>query len=127
MPCPWYRYGMCTSPKLPEPTGDVVAVDRCNSDDLYANCIYFVQEASARPTQFKRAIVRREKTKVYAPIHALPPQLECQCPECEISSTENGIRVAYCKILDRYLTKYEAYECSRYWKDCPYRYLQAPS
>jgi hypothetical protein len=122
MPCPWYQYGLCTSPKLPEPTDAVVAVDRCNSEDLFVNCIYY--EETAKSTGRRTSSTRREKTKLYLPIHAIPPQLECSCPECEASTTENSFKVVYCKILDRYLTRYEVYTCSRYWRECPYRYLQ---
>lgn len=122
MPCPWYQYGICTSPKLSEPTDVVIAVDRCNSGDIYVNCMYYVAET--QKIGFKRTqSVKKDKVKVYTPIHAIPPHIECQCPSYEtINISENSIRLAYCKILDRYLTKYEAYQCSRYWKDCPYKY-----
>lgn len=121
MPCPWYQYGMCTSPRLSEPTDTVVTVDRCNSDFVYVNCAYYVGELQKATT--RRVSTKKDKTKIYTPIHALPPHLECQCPECVVTD-DNGIKVAYCRILDRYLTRYEVYICSRHWKECPYRHLQ---
>ncbi|MEM1645743.1 MAG: hypothetical protein QXL96_07750 [Ignisphaera sp.] len=125
MPCPWYQYGLCTSPKLPEPTDAVVAVDRCNSDNMYVNCLYYYEEGPQKSIPRRSSATRRDKsTKIYVPIHAIPAHLDCQCPECEISTTENGLKIAYCKALDRHLSRYEVYLCSRYWKDCPYRYLQ---
>lgn len=110
---------MCTSPKLPEPTDVVVAVDRCGSDNIYLNCMYYVEDSSKyinKTHQFKTP-----RAKIYAPIHALPQHTTCNCVECEINTTENGVKVAYCKALNRYLTRYDVYLCSRYWKDCPYR------
>ena len=121
MPCPWYQYNLCTSPKLPTPTDAVVAVDRCNSEDMYVNCMYYEEPVKSTT---KRMSTRRERAKLYLPIHAIPPQLDNSCPECEISATENGIKIAYCKVLDRYITRYEAYICNRYWKECPYRYFR---
>ncbi|MEM4553801.1 MAG: hypothetical protein QXI86_06190 [Ignisphaera sp.] len=119
MPCPWYQHGMCTSPKLPEPVDTVVAIDRCGSENIYINCVYYVEE----PVKHfrKEYQTKKDRVKIYAPIHALPPQLNCGCPECDISSTENGVRFAYCKLIDRYLTRYDVYLCSRYWRECPYR------
>lgn len=119
MPCPWYQYGLCTSPKLSEPTDVVVAADRCNSEDIYVNCVYYIGE-TPKGSAKKSSSTRKNKVKLYLPIHAIPPQVECLCPECEISTSENGVKIAYCKILDRYLTRYEVYICSKHWKECPY-------
>lgn len=32
---------------------------------------------------------------------------------------------AYCKVLNRYLTVYEAELCVRYWDKCPYRMIES--
>lgn len=124
MPCPWYQYGVCTSPKLPEPTDSVVTVDRCSSEDVYMNCAYYVATIEFQKTSKKTLIKKdRDKIRIYIPIHALPSHLDCQCIACKTNVTESGIRIAYCNILDRYLTKYEVYLCNKYWKECPYRSL----
>uniref|UniRef100_A0A7C2ZPZ3 Uncharacterized protein n=1 Tax=Ignisphaera aggregans TaxID=334771 RepID=A0A7C2ZPZ3_9CREN len=122
MPCPWYQYGLCTSPKLSEPTDAIVSVDRCSSENLYINCAYFEEVIDTSTS--RRHVSRKDKPKLYVPIHAIPSHVDSACPACETNTTENGIKVMYCKILDRYLTKHEAYVCSKYWKDCPYRELE---
>jgi hypothetical protein len=119
MPCPWYQHGVCTSPKLPEPSDAVVSVTRCTSDKEYKSCTYYVE-----PTQLPQKLSRREKLRVYAPIHALPSLISIECPKATVTKLESGIIIAYCKVLDRALTKFEAELCRKYWKECPYRYTE---
>jgi len=119
MPCPWYHHGVCTSPKLPEPSDAVVNVARCASDREYRSCAYY-SEAS----QIPQRLSRRERLKVYTPIHALPSTISIQCSEAVITKLESGIVIAYCRVLDRVLTKFEAELCSKYWRECPYRYSE---
>lgn len=118
MPCPWYQYGMCTSPKLSEPTDAVVSVPRCASNDAYKLCSYYAERGLTRKSS---AEPQRGRIKVYAPIHALPPSLTIACPMGEVVTLESGLRVAFCKALDRALTKHEAELCSKHWQQCPYR------
>lgn len=120
MPCPWYFHGVCTSPKLPEPTEDVVAIERCTSDAAYKGCSLFME--SSNPA-IKKASPKKERLKIYAPIHAVPPNTSIECPYGEIMNIENGYSVVLCKILERPLTKYELPMCDRYWRECPYRVI----
>ena len=119
MPCPWYQYGVCTSPKLPGPTDAIVSAQRCLSDTEYKSCQYYVEPSASKSNQQRS--VRRDKLKIYTPIHAIPQEIQIGCPFATITKTEGNILIAYCKILDRPLTKYEAITCSKYWRDCPYR------
>ncbi len=118
MPCPWYLHGVCTSPKLPDPTDDVVAVERCTSDTAYRGCSLFVE--SSNPT-IKKSSHKKERIKIYAPIHAVPSNMKIECPYGEIMNIENGYSIAFCKILERPLTKYELPLCNNRWRECPYR------
>ena len=61
------------------------------------------------------------KPRIYAPIHAIPRHINIACPFARIMETEDKIRVVYCEVLARLLTRYEAELCSQYWKECPYR------
>lgn len=122
MPCPWYQHGMCTSSKLSEPTDAIVAVERCTSENLYKNCSYYVEPSAFNQ---KRQHGRRERMlKPYPPIHALLQSSSIECPDAEFISLDNGLKIAYCRILDRPLTRYEVSLCSREWQYCPYRLTQ---
>jgi len=121
LPCPWYQYGVCTSPKLPGPTDAVVSATRCLSDNEYKSCAYYVESSSLKLNNQKS--LRRDKLKIYVPIHALPKEISIECPYAALSKMEMGIVIAYCKVLDRPLTRFEAITCSKYWRDCPFRQL----
>lgn len=119
MPCPWYQQGMCTSSKLAEPTDAIVSVERCSSENLYRNCSYYVEQSTFNQ---RRQYVRRERAvKVYPPIHALPQNEKIECIDAELINLENGVKIAYCRILDRPLTRYEVPICNRSWQQCAYR------
>jgi hypothetical protein len=121
MPCPWYQHGMCTSPKLTEPTDAIVSIERCTSDSIYRNCSYYVESSSTFSQ--KRQYIRKERMiKIYPPIHVLPQNTKVECIDGELIDLENGIRVGYCRILDRPLTRYEIYICNKNWQNCPYRF-----
>ncbi len=117
MPCPWYQQGYCTSPKIGVPTDVVVSPDRCLDDSRYRQCSYYVEPGTKSR---KEVSVAKEKLKVYAPIHALLRDLKCGCPYIQILQL-SGVKVAYCRALDRLLTRYEAELCETNWKNCPYR------
>ena len=118
MPCPWYQHGLCTSPKLGTPTDAVVSPERCLTEDRYVSCAYFVENLRVG---LERRSQRRE-IRIYAPIHALLYDLEIRCPYAEILKLENGVKIAYCRILERPLTRFEASLCSEHWEKCPYRF-----
>ena len=112
---------MCTSSKLPEPTDAIVSVERCTSNNIYKNCSYYVEPSTFNQ---KRQYVRKERmVKVYPSIHALPQNTVIECPDAELISLENGVRVGYCRVLDRPLTRYEIPTCNKGWQNCPYRLL----
>ncbi len=68
-----------------------------------------------------------ERSRLYPQIFAIKDvsSYRSDCQFYEIRNVEIKrdviINVAYCKILNRYLTIYEATYCVRYWDKCPYR------
>jgi hypothetical protein len=119
MSCQWYQHGVCTSPKLPEPTDAVVNVARCLSEKECKSCAYYTEAI-----QSSQRLFRKERLKVYTPIHALPSTIAIECPEAVVTKIETGVVIAYCQILDRPLTKFEAELCNKFWRECPYRYIE---
>ncbi|ADV64426.1 hypothetical protein [Desulfurococcus mucosus] len=65
--------------------------------------------------------------EIYVPIHALPTcSLTDPCPNLELVELEReGEKycVAYCKVLERYLTKSAARKCESTWRGCPFAKL----
>lgn len=123
VPCPWYQHGMCTSSKLTEPTDAIVSVERCTSDNIYKNCSYYVEPSTFNQ---KRHYIRKERmVRIYPSIHALPQNTVIGCPDSELISLENGIRIGYCRILDRPLTRYEIPICNKNWQNCPYKLVES--
>jgi len=120
MPCPWYRNGYCTSPRLAEPTDAIVNLQRCLSDSDYRTCAYFEELGISKESE---AVVAREKSSIgiYLPIHGLVQPIKSECPLYVIERHDSGLYIASCKILNRYLTKYEVPLCKNNWQDCPYR------
>ena len=120
MPCPWYSQGFCTSPKLEIPSDAVTSPERCLGDEArYSTCPYYT-EPSAKPKQ-RKSSVPKHSLRVYAPIHALMYEIRVDCPYAELVTLDTGIKVLYCRAIDRLMTRYEAELCSKHWRDCPYR------
>jgi hypothetical protein len=57
---------------------------------------------------------------VYAPIFAIYHKPSSGCPFFTVKEKE-GYYLAYCSVLERYLTRDQAIKCENYWKSCPYR------
>ncbi|MET1101715.1 MAG: hypothetical protein ABWW69_04475 [Pyrodictiaceae archaeon] len=123
MPCPWYKNGMCTSPKLPRPSSLVVSKDRClESESEYKSCRFYVEPArnssqGGLETHVKPSIV--QQLKPYLPIHLIEDDIQSGCPFLKKIEYMGGF-LAKCTVLDRLLTKSEARLCAKYWRDCPY-------
>lgn len=70
---------------------------------------------------------RVERAKLYPQIFAIKDISEYRsgCAYYEIRNVEIKkdlvVSVAFCRVLNRYLTVYEAANCVRYWDKCPYR------
>ncbi len=116
MPCPWYQHGLCTSPKLSKPTDAVVNPERCLG--AYEGCSYYVKPEEKQGIE--AFISRDKKFNPYPPIHALEEPLNCGCENFKLINVE-GVLCAYCRVLDRLLTRSEARTCSKYWRTCPLR------
>ncbi|WFO76254.1 hypothetical protein J4526_00325 [Desulfurococcaceae archaeon MEX13E-LK6-19] len=132
MKCPWYKEGLCYSPKTlreyGEPSSAPVTDSRCLTEK-YTECPYYTEQRSSQQTQLdiieEGAVGVKEKgLALYLRIHTIPPDMKSNCPFYEITSVRdqsgNIVYVAFCKFLDRYLTRSFVEKCIKYWKDCPY-------
>ncbi len=129
MPCPWYKNGMCTSPKLVKPTTSVVNLERCmGGPESYKTCQFYVEpgggEESGRSdtpsiTSFSRTGLDK-KLKPYPPIHLLERRPESSCQFFKVYEYGGGY-LAYCAILERLLTRSEVEACEKHWRSCPVR------
>ncbi|MCY0868376.1 MAG: hypothetical protein OWQ48_03990 [Desulfurococcus sp.] len=66
----------------------------------------------------------RRPKEIYTPIHALPRcELKDPCVNLKILEFEkDGVKycVAYCTVLERYLTKSAVKRCETLWRTCPF-------
>ncbi len=131
MPCPWYKNGMCTSPKLKEPTSAIVQPDRCGGPpEQYKTCRFYVEPGGEREeksgregvpsiTSFAKSGLEK-KLKPYPPIHLLDHRPLSDCEFIKVYEYSGGF-LAYCAILERLLTRSEAAVCEKHWRQCPIR------
>ena len=124
MPCPWYRGGVCTSPKLKRPTSSVTSPSRClGSEAEYKSCQFYVEpRQKTRETGLLEAVkpAIAQQLKPYTPIHLLTSKPRQGCPYMKVYNYGGGY-LAYCNVLGRLLTKSEAAVCEKYWATCPLR------
>jgi len=119
LPCPWYKEGVCTSPLLKEPSRDPVIPSICSSNrEVYSRCRYYVEPTGKEPKEFSG-----KYGKPLLLIHSLNKPPRCLCEFFIIEKYEGNTYITACKVLNRYLTRYEVNLCSQYWSDCPYRKL----
>ncbi len=120
MPCPWLKNGMCTSPKLSEPTSSVVDPQRCYYE--YTQCRFYVSEEENVEGLEKFMKTKEEKKyKPYRLIHALITRPKSQCPYFKTFKGGDGHWYAVCTVLDRLLTTSEVKLCETAWKTCSFR------
>ena len=129
MPCPWYKNGMCTSPKLHRPSSAVVNLERCmGGPEQYKTCSFYVEpggesEESNRSTPAITSFTKsglEKKLKPYPPIHLLDHRPESGCQFLKVYEYSGGF-LAYCTILERLLTRSEVKLCESHWRQCPIR------
>jgi len=119
MPCPWFKDGLCTSPLLEEPSKDPVIPSICSSiKEVYSKCRYYVEPATKEPKEFSGKYGRPVLL-----IHSLTKPLRSNCEFFIIEKYEENVYIAACRVLNRYLTRYEVDTCIKHWKECPYRKL----
>lgn len=117
--CPFYKKGLCTSPRLGEPRADVYRPGICDGDEtaysrcsLYASGTGSILEFSERPVQVSERLI--------SSIHYLNRRPTSLCPYFKV--VEYGGRyVAFCSVLARHLTGYELEPCERHAEQCPLR------
>lgn len=120
MTCPFYKNGVCTSPLLGGmPSHEVVREDVCSGDaTVYTQCKYFVRPEGKGLEAFQPSAEFSERP--YPLLHYLERRVESSCPEYKLMRHEN-VYVAYCRVLDRLLTKYEVENCEKHPETCPLR------
>ncbi len=123
MPCPWYRNGLCTSPKLGRPSSIVVSKERClGSEAEYRTCQYYVEpktgEEEKRGLQVHLKPAALKNLKPYPPIHLYTKPIKPSCPYMKVYEYMGGW-LAECTVLKRLLTKSEIDKCISYWRSCP--------
>ncbi len=69
---------------------------------------------------FERRSRRRGRRPLYIKIHALYQRPKSGCEYFVVEEGE-GYYLAYCKVLERYLTSDQALKCERLWQSCPFR------
>lgn len=122
MSCPWYKDGMCTSPKLEHPSSDPVSLVLClGGHNEYAGCRYFSEKRIPRAGPTMSSVAKFGKSLFM--IHALSEIPESNCEFFEVENHESHY-LAGCVILGRYLTKFEVMECEKGWSACPYRKIE---
>ena len=124
MPCPWFRGGLCTSPKLSRPSSAVTSPTRCQGGDAeYVACQFYVEPGSGSKRRsplesgVKPAIA--QQLRPYPPIHLLHSKPRSRCPFIKIYDYSGGY-LAQCQVLGRLLTRSEAERCEKYWSSCPF-------
>ena len=127
LPCPWYKSGMCTSPRLREPSTLVVSPERClGGQEYYRSCRYFV-DVEKQEVKEKNALTKftqptpaiAQQLKPYPPIHLLHSKPSSTCPYFKVYEYA-GNYLAYCNVLERLLTRSEVKNCEKLWKNCPF-------
>lgn len=56
----------------------------------------------------------------YKKIFLLYRKPASKCEFFEVKEDQEGY-LAYCRVLNRYLTMYAVAKCEKYWQTCPYR------
>ena len=95
-----------------------MSVERCLSDTEYRSCRFYEEVSKPIGAPVHK---RLELSGLYLPIHGLTHIVRCDCPHFTVDRHESGLYVAYCRVLNRFLTKYEVQLCRDHWKRCPYR------
>jgi len=127
MPCPWYRNGLCTSPRLRRPTASVTNPSRClGGESEYKSCRLYTEPANASSSASKSIASPRpaliEQLKPYNLIHLVERKPQAGCPYMKIHNYSGGY-LAECLVLGRLLTRSEVKLCEQGWSSCPfYRY-----
>ncbi len=124
MPCPWYKGGVCTSPKLRRPSPAVTHPSRCLGSELeYKSCQFYVEEQNSGRTESKLVTSLKpaiaQQLRPYNPIHVIENKPSEKCPFIKVYSYSGGY-LAECKVLSRLLTRSEVVLCSSNWSACPF-------
>ncbi len=126
MPCPWYKNGMCNSPKLKKPDSNVTG-SHCLSDFEFRTCQFYEEPKEERkegllafqPSKDEKKDTFEGKYRPYKPIHAMFEEPVSNCPYFKTMRGSDGKWYAVCRVLDRLLTISEVKLCNAHWKTCP--------
>lgn len=120
--CPYYKNGLCISPKLNTPTDAVTSPSRCYDENMYKTCKYY-EEKDQKETEEKGLTKYIPKTSIlnfYPAVNLLDEAIQPQCEYFRLYQFEKRY-VARCEILDRILTKGQVNLCLKYANKCPFR------
>ncbi len=122
MPCPYYKQGLCTSPLLGEPRADLYQPGVCDGDKTkYMKCPYYTEKGlESLQTFTDEDIVHKLKPDPI--LHYMKKRLESRCEHFKVYQMA-GHYIAYCQLLNRLLTRFEAELCASYPERCPIRKL----
>jgi hypothetical protein len=124
MPCPFFKNGLCTSPLLGEPRADVYRPGVCDGDkSMYSKCPYYTEKGLETLQTFTMDDVVR-KLKPDPLLHYMRKRPVSSCKYMKVYEI-SGHYVAYCQLLGRLLTRYEAELCVTMPEGCPIRKLVA--
>jgi len=121
--CPFYRNGLCISPKLEEATDVVTAPNRCFGD--FETCKYYVEKKASVKLESlipSGGLVYYDKVNVIYDKELLDKIDETQCMYFQYSNVDTRYgkgAVAYCSVLRRLLTASQGKNCILYAKTCP--------
>lgn len=115
-----YKDGLCLSPKRsalvsPDPNYPCKA-----SMQEYSKCVYFDRDIASSLEKLLSIGVR--KASIVASIHVFNKPIKSQCERFVVIPDPIGY-LAFCGVLNRYLTIYEAETCERHYLSCPLRKL----
>jgi len=121
--CPYYKNGLCVSPKLDKPTDYVTNKSRCLGN--YTTCSYFPNENVPKNdnglTQYNAKEIDKE-VSYYPAVNLLDEPIESGCEFFHLIRTSKGL-VARCDVQSRVITKSQALLCSKLYNKCPFHLL----
>ncbi len=122
MPCPFYKNGLCTSPRLSSPSPSVTSRQRCLGEEPdYMSCSYYVEAESTSTGSLAGYTLETalgKQFRPYVPIHVVASKPKSECPYIKIHDYGGGY-LAQCQVIERLLTRSEIKLCENYWKTCP--------
>jgi len=120
LPCPLYKDGVCLSPKRHALAPPEQGMPCMRSQHEYAGCPYY--DSSIASSIERLLAISAKRLGIVPSIHLFNKPIKSLCERYAIIPEQGGY-VAYCAVLGRYLTIYEAETCEKHYQTCPLRKL----